>query len=158
MSPINQDDSFGHLVVVYDGPLGDIGALVGVGDVIEQLVASDIQKLGALYCFQFIGAAIQDAFLNEGDHDGECLALVSVVSAVEAFFGGAEYFGEADHIAAEVVHEHVVGVALLTDGSVVVLVAAQDVDVAFTFEEVVVLPTFEAAPPVAVSLYALAQF
>ena len=48
--------------------------------------------------------------------------------------------------------------ALLTDGPVVVLAASQNVDVAFSLEKMIVVSTFEAAPPITVFINAFSDF
>lgn len=119
---------------------------------VQQLVTNHINELRALDCLQLVSASIQDAVLNERQHLRESLGFVGVIFPVEPFFVGAKYLGEANGITAEIVDKHVVRFALLADGSVVVFGAAQDIDVALSFKEMVVVSAFEAAPAVTVSL------
>lgn len=85
------------------------------------------------------------------------LGLIGIVLAVESFLVGAEDLGEADRVTTEVVDEHVVGLTLLADGPIVVLDAAQDVNVALALEQMVVVSATEAAPAVAMPLHALPE-
>lgn len=93
--------------------------------------------------------------LNERQHLRKGLSFVRVVFPVESLFVSAEYLGEANRITAEIVDEHVVRLALLADGSVVIFSTAEDIDVALSFKEMVVVSAFKTAPAIAMSLDAL---
>ena len=132
LQPVNKDRSVGLVLNVNDGSLRNVGAFVGVDDVVEKVITGNILVRGTLDCFQFVGAVLENSFLNESQHNWECLSLVRVVLVVEAILAGAEDLGQADGVTTEVVNQHVVRLALLADGSGVVLGAAQDVNVTLT--------------------------
>lgn len=156
-TPVHQQHAFISGVEVHDRPLRQVGALVGVNDVVEKLITDHCEQLGALNCLQLVGRPLEHPLLHKGKDRGKGLRFVGVVPAIESFFVGTEDLGEADWVAAQVVDEHVVGLALFADGSVVVLGAAEDVDVALAFEEMVVVSALEAVPAVAVPLHALSD-
>ena len=157
LSPVNKPRFVGLNIVVNDGSLGKIGPFVGVDDMVEEFVTGDIKIVDTLDGFQLVGAVFEQSILHVGEHDWEGLGLVGVVLPVEAILVGAEDLGEADGVAAEVVDEHVVGLALLADGSLVILGASNDVHVAFAFKEMVALAALEAGEAVTVSLNTLSN-
>jgi hypothetical protein len=68
-----------------------------------------------------------------------------------------ENLGKANFIATKIFYQHVIDITFFTNVSIEILGAAENVNEALTFKEVIIVPTFEAGPSIRVSLDTLAD-
>lgn len=76
--------------------------------------------------------------MGEGDQFVENLSVVGDDCLFDLFFETGKNFGHADHVAAEVVDQDVVFIALVANVSELVVFAAENIDVAGALVKVVV--------------------